>query len=362
MSEKLTITSEDLASPTVDSAVDRMKSAQEVQTVRSVGAPTAVAAGQSNWLLSTAASLTLAGLIGGAVGWILSEFLAPESTAESSHAVAMHTALWTAFVAAGVALVLAGWEGFQMRSTAKAKNALARAVPLAVAGGAISGYLAQKIYEPMNRGVVEEAFRRATSEDEFLRIIRDGSHLPRGLGFALFGAVMGLALGAATKSNRRAVNGLLGGAAGGFVGGFVFDYINIGEGDGGANRLIALVITGAVIGLAVGLVENARKEFWLEILSGGMAGKQFILYHEATSVGSSPHSHITLIKDPHIAADHLLLQRTPQGMVASARAGSTVFVNGSPVDRGNLRDGDTVQVGETVLRFGEKAPAPAGSY
>lgn len=359
MTEKINISSEELASTAIDDRVAQMRKAQEIELVRAVGTPAQAAAGGGNFLRSTVGSMLIAGIIGGGIGWMIAELFAPDSPLDAtSDQIAMSTAAWTALVALGMAAAMSGSEAVQARSGRKLGQSLAWSLPLALAGGAIAGYVTQKIYESMIRGVLEDALRRASTEEEFTQIVKDGIHLPRGLGFAIFGAVVGLALGASTKSGRRAVNGLLGGAAGGFVGGFVFDFIEFSDsGDGGVNRLVALLIMGLVIGLAIGLIENARKEFWVEILSGGMAGKQFILYHESTTVGSSPDALITLIKDPNIAPEHLVLRRSPQGMSAVKASGQLV-INGYPSEGTVLGNGDLIQLGETVLRFGERAPAP----
>ena len=92
-----------------------------------------------------------------------------------------------------------------------------------------------------------------------------------------------------------------------------------------------------------------------------MAGKQFILYHEETVVGAAADCQVTLIKDPLIAPSQLSLLNTSRGMtLTNLSLQHPVLLNGRPVDSEVVRDGDTVQVGGTMLRFGEKRPnAPA---
>ena len=51
-------------------------------------------------------------------------------------------------------------------------------------------------------------------------------------------------------------------------------------------RITGIAITGLAIGLGIGLVEVARRQHWLEIMTGGMAGKQFILYSSRTTIGA----------------------------------------------------------------------------
>jgi hypothetical protein len=359
---RLTITTEDLQSANVQEHVQRMKSAQSVPLTQPIGAPKAPPPNPGKWWYDTIVTTGIAGLLGGLLGWIISEVISrPDSeNAPFADNPALATTLFTVLFAVGLAGVLASWEGFQSRSVQKAGLALMRSAPVVIAGAAIGGFVAQKvIYQPMVEDLFVRAFREASSEQQFFDIVASGLHLPRGIGFAVMGAMVGLALGAATRSGRRAVNGLVGALVGGFLGGFVFDYVAEWFGNSGmAGRIAALGITGLMTGLAIGLVENIRKEFWLEIMSGGMAGKQFILYHDRTIVGSAPDCHVTLIKDSAIAQRHMTLARTSRGLeLQTLSASNDTLVNGSPVHQTQLRDGDVLQVGTTLLRFGEKQPS-----
>lgn len=346
---KLVISEEELASPEVDERVEALKAAATPQMVRQVGtAPTGGSRVSSN-----VGSLALAGLIGGALGWLISEVVSSPDASDQIFGdnLAAGTAFWVALYALGLSGVLSSWEGIQARSGAKAASAMSRAVPAALVGAAVSGWIAQvAIYEPM----LESAYQSATSDADMMAAF----HLARGLAFMFVGVVVGAALGISSGSGKRAVNGAIGGAVGGFVGGFVFDYVGAATDSGGLSRAVALGLTGTLIGLAIGLVENARKEHWLEIVSGGMAGKQFILYNDRTVIGSSPACSVTLIKDPQIAPEHVTLVSSAQGLRMSAMDPSRpTLVNGQPQQQAVLTDGDLVQVGSSVVRYRQKAQA-----
>lgn len=347
---KLVISEDDLAAPEIDQRVEALRAAATPQMVRQVGTASASGGGR---VASHVGALALAGLIGGAVGWVVSEVLMSPDRPDGPLAgeLGLGTAVWTALYAVGLAAVLSGWDGIQARSGAKAGAALARAVPITAIGGAFSGYVAQvAIFEP----ILDSAYRSATSEADLL----DAFHLARGLAFLFMAAVVGAALGLASRSGRRAMNAAIGGAVGGFVGGFVFDYVGQVTDSGGVSRAVALTLTGTLVGLAIGLVEQARKEHWLEIVSGGMAGKQFILYNDRTIIGSSPVCDVTLIKDPHIASEHVVLMSSAQGLrLSTAGPSTTTLVNGQPVQQAVLTDGDLVQVGSSVVRYRQKAQA-----
>lgn len=354
--DRLEISWDDLTSVDVESRVEQMRQAQAAPLVRSVGAPDASAA-SSAWWRGGLASLALAGLLGGLVAWALVEFINIESDDDAT----VSNILFTIEAALGIGLVIAAWEGIQIRSAAKTRDLALRALPVLGGIGLVAGWITDKVYSSMIQDLGERAVQRAMESgdiEDAYQYLQDNMHVPRGIAFAMVGVAIGLALGAASQSSKRALNAAIGGLVGGFLGGFVFDYVGEATDSGVAARVVAISLCGIVIGVGVGVVEAVRKENWLEIVTGGMAGKQFILYHDATVLGSSPECHVTLIKDPALAGQHATLQRTPRGLTVRAlNAGAPVYVNGAPVADAALVDGDLVQLGSTVLRYKEKAAA-----
>lgn len=363
----INISWDDLSAPDVTQRVSDMQQAQAIPLTRSVGLPPpAQPAGALGWLRGSAGALALAGLVGALVTWGLVELVLQPDSEDPWYGDSGTTGnvLLAVTFAIGLGLTITAWEGVEARSWVKARNAMLRALPYLVGGGAVGGFLTSKVYESMAEDVAEEAMERAIaragSEEEALDIyigyVQDHLHLPRGLAIGMVGLTVGVALGAVSRSSKRAVNGAVGGFVGGFLGGFVFDYIEVG--DGTVSRLVATVLTGVVVGMAMGLIETARREHWLEIVSGGMAGKQFILYGASTSLGSSPTCDVTLIKDPHVAPHQG--QLVLQGDVLTARStdpGFPLSINGRPVGQQALGDNDLIQLGSTVLRYRARAAA-----
>lgn len=355
----------DLHAPEVDAQVARMREAQAAPLVSAVGAPPPAASGARAWLRGNVASMALAGLTGGLVGWGLAEVIAQPESSQSWYGdgVTLGTMIFVTVFALCLGTIVSAWEGIGARSWPKAGAAIRRALPLLVGGGVVGGFLASKIYQSVMDAAIKRAMAQALAAGEVtpaaLNTVKTAAHFGRGLGFAIVGAAIGVALGLASRSQRRAVNGAVGGAVGGFVGGFLFDYVGEWIDSGIPSRIVALCVTGILVGVAIGLVEAARKEHWLEIVSGGMAGKQFILYHPSTLVGSAPDCHVTLIKDPAISPHHAVLDRQQSAGLAvrAVDPGSPVLVNGRAVTSVVLGDADLVQLGATVLRFREKAPA-----
>lgn len=354
---RLVISNDELDTPQVTRRLEELRAAREPEMVRSVGQPDDVTTGP--WWRGNVARLALAGLLGGVLGWGLSEVMM-SSSSSAGRSPAVDTVVWLALFALGLGGVMAAWEGIEARSPEKALRALGRSLPIVLGLAAIGGFIAQQaIYGPILDGAYQRTLSVETvgaAEDIMYRAVRIG----RTAAFLVVGATLGAGLGAASRSGKRAINGAIGGALAGAVGGFLFD--PIAEAIGGqtavASRFFALTLTGALTGLAIGLVETARKDHWLEIVSGGMAGKQFILYHTTTTIGSAPDCHVTLIKDSAIAGHHLRLHQDGATLrLRSGEADAPTMVNGTPVQQHALQDGDLLQVGSTVLRYRQRDQA-----
>jgi hypothetical protein len=375
--EPINIGWDDLADDAVDRRVQELRAAREVPLVQSVGSPTAqgAPAGVGALLRGSVITLAVAGLVGALLTWVLGEVVlgGDDENPWYGDSATTGNVLYTLSFALGLGLVLAAWEGIQARSPQKVQALLIKALPVLGIGGLVGGFIADKVFRSMSREVSDEAYEeamRALNPAEAQQVFNDyvsaHMHLPRGIGFALVGITVGAALGAASRSSKRAVNAVIGGLAGGFVGGYLFDYIGADSESAVIPRLVATVLTGLLIGIAMGLVETARRGHWLEIVTGGMAGKQFILYHDETVVGSGADCHVTLIKDPQIAAHQIALRRTAAGLVlGNVNPAHPVTVNGQPVHQHTLTDGDLMQLGATVLRYrqrGDNAPVTGQIY
>jgi hypothetical protein len=145
------------------------------------------------------------------------------------------------------------------------------------------------------------------------------------------------------------------GLAGGFVGGVVGGVLAAPVANPSISRAIATISIGLIAGMATGLIENAAKTGWVKVIQGFIAGKQFILYRATTYIGSSPDCHIYLFKDPAIGRRHAAVHIVPGGFdLEDLPLGTPTFVNGKPVSRVRLRSGDQIQVGATAFTFQEK--------
>jgi hypothetical protein len=354
---RLVITDDDLASGAVEDRVRQLEAAKAPAMTRTVGAPHT--GPSSSFGVRTIAVMTALGFAGGVLGFVLSEVIGGGDEARFDNTT-QNTMLFTSLFTAGLGLVLIAWDGVAARSGRKVGLALGRGLPVVVAGGAIGGFLAQQLYYPFAESAIERAFREATSEEEAFDIVMNALRVPRGIAFMLVGICIGAALGVVYRSWKRAQNGVIGGAIGGFIGGLLFNWVGeaFNSDSGATSRLVTLVLIGTLIGLAVGAVDTIRKDAWLHIVSGGMAGKQFIVYRERCTIGSGGEVDITLIKDPAIALEHVELVLDGQGArFRNLAPHLPVSLNGQAASDGRLQDGSLLQIGGTVLQFGAKAAA-----
>ena len=340
---KIKITLEDTESLKVSDIVEQLEKAKSVPLVREIGEY------KSNSIdgLITIVSLLFAGLAGGFVAWV-SWQIAPE--AEDTFTSNM-MASFTLTLAIASVLILA--DGALSRSASKLGRSTLIAIPSAIVLALLLGLVANAIYENLVEDTLRELYFLGLVGEEFSEAFRSRNHLNRGLAWSVLGLAAGLSVGIASKAWKRiAVTGA-GGFVGGFLGGFVFDFIT---GDEGLAQITGLAITGAAIGLSVSLLEQVTKSSWLEIVKGGMAGKQFILYQNQITLGSSPSANITLIKDPSILPIHATIKRSGSSIsIFAADRSNPINVDGTSGFERQLLEGSTIILGSTEVRFREKS-------
>ncbi|WP_394796741.1 FHA domain-containing protein [Armatimonas sp.] len=189
-----------------------------------------------------------------------------------------------------------------------------------------------------------------------------GNVIARGLGWCFIGALAGTAEGWRKQSVRVGRNGLIGGAIGGLLGGAVFEiapYLMPGVRAGAVSRTLGFVITGAMIGLFIALVQEWLKEAWVKIQVGRNEFSKEILLEKAESkIGRNELCDIPLFGNPQIGRSHALLVALPSGGYVVRDTGESpigVLVNGAKVtSEQKLRSGDQIQIVDRVLVFFEK--------
>ncbi len=286
--------------------------------------------------------LAVAGGLGGLLAWgILEPFTHDDATVSSLGEVLRDMALFGAGMGGCIAMAIGAVEGVSAANLRRALEGAGLGLLIGVVGGAFGGVFGQLLYGSLGGG--------STQIPILFQIA------VRTIGWALIGAFIGLAPGVLTRSVRKITNGLLGGLLGGSIGGFLFDPIGLIFGGGEISRMLALSMLGAVAGAAIGLIEEMRKEAWLVITGGPLAGKQFILYNEVTTIGRSPKADIMLAKEPAAIALHCRITRSGQQLTLEDLSGGATLVNGRSVPRATLRNGSVITIGDTQLSYYERA-------
>ena len=288
--------------------------------------------------------MTIAGGVGGLVGFILSEviqnpdsptFFGCDYDSCNSGDMVKQTAVWFMFIIMGLGLMLSATQGFREKNVEKSKANIFAALPGLIIGGLIAGAIAQKVYESM-----------LENSDSYV--------VPRTIAWGIAGGLGGLAVGIGFRSATRLRNSALGGLGGGLLGGLLFDQISSGDSASQA-RFIGIVLIGLLMGLFIGLLDVASTDFYLEIASGEAKGLQFVLFDQSSIIGCARTVAVTLTKDPLITEQHVRATKNGNGLtIECLKNSSPVLINGQQTQNGNLLVGGTLQIGNTVLTLGRK--------
>lgn len=285
-------------------------------------------------------NMAIAGLIGGFLAWAITEpIFGDKSGASNAMMILIEMGLFGGIIGGLIGGCLGAADGVVSGVAEKAVIPGLIGAAIGLGGGFLGGVFGQIVYGAL---------------------LQTGSlSLPtvmvaRTIGWSVVGIFVGLGQGVGRGSGKRVVNGLLGGLIGGFIAGALFDPIGLLVATGLVSRLIGITVLGTAAGLAVGLVEEMRKEAWLTILQGPLTGKQFILYEQRTRIGSSPKCEITLVKDPQILPEHVCIENQGTSFSLSGIMGPAV-VNNQQVQQARLQGGSTIRLGSTSILFEEKA-------
>lgn len=307
---------------------------------------------------SVVLQMALAGLVGGFLAWAVQEpFISDQAPRSSSVAtVLLEMAGFGAILGGLIGLALGTVEGLVSGVWEKAAIGGGLGLLIGGVGGAFGGAIGQLVYGLLGGGI-QAGIGSAI-------ILQIGI---RAFAWSVVGLFVGLGQGVMMQASQKIINGLIGGAVGGFLGGLLFDPISLvfgsitttlaGEPTASLSRMVGMSVMGLCAGAAIGMVEEIRKEAWLTIIAGPLTGKQFIIYRSPTIIGSSPKADICLAKDPQVSAEHAQIDREGNRYILTHLGSGLTTVNQQPVTRRQLRDGDGITVGETVLQYATRAVA-----
>jgi pSer/pThr/pTyr-binding forkhead associated (FHA) protein len=182
--------------------------------------------------------------------------------------------------------------------------------------------------------------------------------LARLAGWTLMGLMLGAGVGLATASPANMLKGAAGGLVGGFLGGITFDLIGAVAGGGLFSRLFGLSLLGLAIGLFIALVQELTKAAWLKVEEGRLRGREFRLEKAVATIGRAEENEIGLFGDPVVAPRHAVIQRTGADfMLKDLTRDPGTFVNGKRIESAPLHQGDLIEIGNYRMRFNLRTAA-----
>lgn len=300
------------------------------------GASPGTAAGLSVLSANSIVSGLVAGVIGGSIGTFLSNLQGDPSVTSQGE---LNTYSGVSFMLVGIALgaVLAGWDAVTSGAWERAFRLVAIGGVVGAVAGFAGGYLAQALYSSM---LADIDYYSSSAEDSML--------FARAVGWGLFGLILGGGLGL-PFGGRKVINGVIGGLVGGAVAGAVFQ--QLAGSDAGSETEIQWLghtITGVAIGVVVGIVDRIRRQTWIQLTAGPLAGREVILHRDRLTLGSSPNSDVVVANDPTAAPVHVILEVRGHEVVLQPQG--AVTVNGATFPTaGAVRAGSQVGFGRSTF-------------
>jgi hypothetical protein len=262
-----------------------------------------------------------------------------------------------AVVAGLVGLFIGSADGLVCRLPRRAVVCGLVGLLVGLVGGFVSGLIASLAYVPLNTLAMRMSEDSGAFVSTFGFIVQ---LIGRSLAWAVAGLAMGLGQGIALRSKKLLFYGLIGGVIGGLFGGLLFDPIDLILGGTDVpsahwSRLIGFAVIGLGVGAMIGVVELLARDAWMRMTQGPLTGKEFLLFKDTMSIGSSPRSDIYLFNDPLVAEHHALLRAVGDECEIETRSSThPVLHNNRSVSRARLRHGDTVTIGRTAFVFQQR--------
>jgi pSer/pThr/pTyr-binding forkhead associated (FHA) protein len=287
----------------------------------------------------------LAGLIGGAIGWL------PVELASSGHSLTEVQTTWTlisgfismALMAGMIGGMIVAAEDQSFAITPAVQRRFTRGFLICAAIALPETYFSNQIFSAILRA---GGWTVNQPGSEFYLVIA------RIVGWSLMGLLLGAGVGIASLSVQNILKGAIGGISGGFAGGLVFDLIGALSQTGFMSRLIGFSVIGLAIGFFIGLVQELTKAAWLTVEAGRLKGRQYRLEGAAISIGRAEENPVGLFGDSAVQARHAVIEHKDASYVLrnmAVQAGT--FVNGNRVETVALNDGDTIRIGGYELGF-----------
>lgn len=271
------------------------------------------------------------GAIGGVIGWQASNLIGLSFTSN----VYLNEIVVGALIGLFIGLTIGLAEGLLTRNWLLAGRGALLSGVLGLAGGAIGLPLAEALFQ-----------------------ILGGQTWARAVGWGLFGMLIGLA--ASFTGGSQIWKGALGGVLGGVLGSLLLDAARARLSDPLIGKAAGLLLLGASVGAFIALIVFLLSKAWLEVASGKLKGTEFILDKflraegPSAFIGSDALKSDIVLPDPDVAPQHAMLKGSGTHFNLKDMSLDGTYVNNQRIEQAQLRNRQTIQVGNTQLVYHEK--------
>jgi pSer/pThr/pTyr-binding forkhead associated (FHA) protein len=287
----------------------------------------------------------LAGLLGGALGWLpvelasaghsLTEQISTPAVVFSYIAMALLSGLIGGFILAA--------DGQRLEWTAETQKRFLRGGIICLALAVPSNYYSNYVFS----WILSAGGWGLNRQGSVAYLV-----MGRVTSWMMMGAMLGAGVGIATLTPANVLKGAAGGWVGGFVGGITFDLVNEMTGGGLFSRLFGLSAIGFAIGLFIGLVQELTKAAWLTVEQGRLKGRQYRIESARAFMGRSEECPVGLFGDLKVAPRHAVIERRGADYtIRNLAVADGTFVNGNRIETVDLHDNDRINVGGYQLSF-----------
>ncbi len=287
----------------------------------------------------------LAGLAGGALGWI------PVELATHGHSLTEQVTSAEAWASTLSMCVLSGLiggfivaaEGQQVELNREAQIRFARGFGIC----ALLAYFGNEYSNAVFSAILSAGGWGVNHQGSIFFLV-----LARVTSWTMMGTILGAGVGIATLNLSNILKGAAGGVVGGFIGGLTFDMVNLMTGGGLLSRLIGLSAIGLAIGLFIGLVQELTKQAWVTVEQGRLRGRQFRVEGARATIGRAEENPVGLFGDPGVQMRHAVIERRGADYVIKNLAVQDgTFVNGNRIETVDLHDGDRINISGYEMIF-----------
>ena len=292
----------------------------------------------------------LAGLVGGAIGWLPVELASHNSHLGEVQTTGELVAYYiSAAIAAGaIGAFITAVDTSDVRWTPEAQRRFIRGFAICGLLSLVSTWFGNYVFNAvLQAGGVGFSPSGELVSGSIVTLV-----IARLLGWAIDGALVGAGVGLATLKAENVPKGAVGGLVGGAVGGIAFDLIGAVIGGGLASRFFGEAVTGLAIGLFIGLVQELTKAAWITVEQGRLRGRQYRIEGVRATIGRAEENPVGLFGDPSVQQRHAVIERRGADyVIRNLAVQDGTFVNGNRIESVDLRDGDRINIGGYEMMF-----------